>query len=153
MAAHISEGPKIMGRGKATPASEKDPFAVALGQRIRAARERLNWTQRKLSREARYDAIQLSRVETGEAIPKADALLKLATALGEPIEVLYGITPPATGGSAATPPSKPPWRNPWAAIGALQKAVAALQEAARAKPDHAPAEFPPKRPPGRSRTA
>lgn len=82
----------VMARGRATPPAQKDPFAVALGRRIRDARDDLGWTQRQLSREARYDAVQLSRVESGESVPRADALLRLAAALKVPIESLYGAT-------------------------------------------------------------
>jgi transcriptional regulator with XRE-family HTH domain len=69
----------------------KDPFAVSLGARIKEARERAGMTQRALSRAAKYDAVQLSRVESGDAIPRADAMLRIAVALRTPIARLYGL--------------------------------------------------------------
>lgn len=82
-----------MGRGRATPAAEKSPFAVGLGARIKQARERAGLTQRKLSLEAKYDAVQLSRVESGESVPGADAVGRIATVLKTPVAALFGELP------------------------------------------------------------
>lgn len=78
-------------RGRAKAPADKDPFAVDLGRRIRENRERLGLTQRELSRRASYDAVQLSRVETGDAVPRSDALLRIAVQLETPIGRLYGL--------------------------------------------------------------
>ena len=63
-------------------ANEKDPIAVRFGAIIREARLERRWTQRDLSREARYDAISLSRLESGDVMPKLDAAFRLTAALG-----------------------------------------------------------------------
>lgn len=107
-----------VGRNQATRLAEKDPFAVALGRRIQNARKRAEMTQRDLSKKARYDAVQLSRVETGEAIPRADALLRIAQALEAPVGELYGVVPPAI-----TPPADARPQELEARVASLEKGL------------------------------
>jgi len=62
-----------------------------LGNRLRDAREAKGWTQAQLA-----EAIQVSRktvntVENGVFVPSTTIALKLARALGEPVERLFSI--------------------------------------------------------------
>lgn len=90
MALCFSGKPIGMARGRAKAPSEKDPFAIALGSRIREARDASGFTQKKLGIEAKYDPIQLSRVETGDAVPRSDVLARIAAATKRPISFFYG---------------------------------------------------------------
>ena len=62
---------------------------IELGNRLRDAREAKGWTQAQLA-----EAIQVSRktvntVENGVFTPSTTIALKLARALGEPVEHLF----------------------------------------------------------------
>ena len=64
---------------------------VELANRLRAAREARGWTQAQLA-----DAIGVSRktintVENGVFVPSTLIALKLARALGEPVERLFSL--------------------------------------------------------------
>ncbi|MFF5984442.1 helix-turn-helix domain-containing protein [Streptomyces olindensis] len=61
----------------------------AIGDRIRAERERQNLTQEQLILAARIDRVTLWRVETGEEW-KASTLLRIARVLGIPLSDLVG---------------------------------------------------------------
>ncbi len=61
----------------------------AIGDRVRAERERQNITQEQLILAARIDRVTLWRVETGEEW-KASTLLRIARVLGVPLSALVG---------------------------------------------------------------
>lgn len=90
MAVPVSEHANSMARNSGQ-GHAREPFAIELGKRVRAAREAAGLTQRELSRQAKYDAVQLSRLESGDVIPRADALLRLAVVLRTPIGALFGL--------------------------------------------------------------
>jgi transcriptional regulator with XRE-family HTH domain len=61
----------------------------AIGDRIRAERERQNLTQERLILAAGIDRVTLWRVETGEE-SKLSTLLRIARVLGVPLAELIG---------------------------------------------------------------
>lgn len=65
-------------------------FAGELGTNIRNYREERRLTQRQLSNAARYDLAQLSAIENGLAVPRADALRRIADVLDVSIDRLCG---------------------------------------------------------------
>jgi transcriptional regulator with XRE-family HTH domain len=65
-------------------------FAGELGTNIRRYREERRLTQRQLSNAARYDLAQLSAIENGLAVPRADALRRIADVLDVSIDRLCG---------------------------------------------------------------
>jgi transcriptional regulator with XRE-family HTH domain len=65
-------------------------FADELGTNIRRYREERHLTQRQLSNAARYDLAQLSAIENGLAVPRADALRRIADVLDVSIDRLCG---------------------------------------------------------------
>ncbi len=71
-------------------ARRSDTFPNELGANIRRYREERRLTQRELSRAAHYDMAQLSAVENGLAIPRADALRRIADALDVSLDRLCG---------------------------------------------------------------
>lgn len=89
-----------MGRPRTSAPVEKDPFAVALGGNIRRARDDAKLTARELARRIGYDPAQLSKVESGLAVPRSDTLAKIAREVNRSPGSLYPgqpepITPPA----------------------------------------------------------
>lgn len=60
----------------------------AVGDRIRIARERANLTQERLGEHAGVDRQAINRIELGHASPRLDTLIRLADALGRPINDL-----------------------------------------------------------------
>lgn len=67
-----------------------DTFPTELGANIRRCREERRLTQRDLSLGARYDLAQLSAVENGLAVPRADALRRIADVLDVSLDRLCG---------------------------------------------------------------
>ncbi len=67
-----------------------DAFPSELGANIRRRREECRLTQRALSRAAHYDMAQLSAVENGLAVPRADALRRIADVLDISLDRLCG---------------------------------------------------------------
>ncbi|MGH7737258.1 MAG: helix-turn-helix domain-containing protein [Candidatus Tyrphobacter sp.] len=67
-----------------------EKFAAELGASIRRCREEHRLTQRQLSIRAQYDLAQLSAVENGLAVPRADALLRIADVLAVSLDRLCG---------------------------------------------------------------
>lgn len=65
-------------------------FAAELGANIRLWREQRRLTQRELGLRARYDLAQLSAVENGLALPRADALRRIADVLDVSLDELCG---------------------------------------------------------------
>lgn len=59
-------------------------------------------TQRELSLEARYDLAQLSAVENGLAVPRADALRRIADVLDVSLDRLCGRRAFTAGESASS---------------------------------------------------
>ncbi|HUY41095.1 MAG TPA: helix-turn-helix transcriptional regulator [Candidatus Dormibacteraeota bacterium] len=78
-----------------------DTFPKELGANIRLWREERRLTQRELSAAARYDLAQLSSVEGGKAVPRADALRRIADVLDVSLDRLCG-RPSFTAGEAET---------------------------------------------------
>jgi transcriptional regulator with XRE-family HTH domain len=67
-----------------------DAFPAELGANIRRFREERRLTQRDLCRAAQYDLAQLSAVERGLAVPRADALRRIADVLDVSLDRLCG---------------------------------------------------------------
>ena len=62
-------------------------LTVAL--RLIRLREKAQWSQRELERRAQLSLGLVSRIERGLVLPSASTVLKIATALGVPVCVLY----------------------------------------------------------------
>lgn len=60
----------------------KDVLAWAIAQRLRAARERLDWRQEDLARESGIARANIARLESGRVVPKLPTLERVARALG-----------------------------------------------------------------------
>lgn len=60
----------------------KDVIAWAIGQRVRASRERKNWRQEDLARESGLARANVARLESGRVVPKLPTLERVARALG-----------------------------------------------------------------------
>lgn len=71
-------------------ARHSDAFPAELGANIRRYREERRLTQRDLCAVAHYDLAQLSAVERGRAVPRADALRRIADALDVSLDRLCG---------------------------------------------------------------
>lgn len=71
-------------------ARRADTFPKELGANIRRSRQERRLTQRGLSVAAHYDLAQLSAVETGQAVPRADALRRIADVLEVSLDRLCG---------------------------------------------------------------
>ncbi|MDP4900041.1 MAG: helix-turn-helix domain-containing protein, partial [Pontimonas sp.] len=67
---------------------------LALGQRVRHARQQAGLTLEELSTQVGVTASQLSLVETGKREAKIGLLSSLATALGVEVSELLDETPP-----------------------------------------------------------
>lgn len=63
---------------------------LAIGERLRTARERLGLTLDQLAEQAGLSKAHLSRLESGERQPSISALLELANALGTRVATLLG---------------------------------------------------------------
>lgn len=77
--------PAVQRHGKRriiTRRSPKDELAWAIGQRVRAARERKDWRQEDLARESGLARANVARLETGSVVPKLPTLERVARALG-----------------------------------------------------------------------
>src|SRR5215470_2916449 len=59
-------------------------------------RTRRGWSQARLADESGVSRTEISAVETGRLVPSVAVALKLASALGEPVEALFGGAGPAT---------------------------------------------------------
>lgn len=57
---------------------------MRLADLIREERERLGWSQAKLSRESGISPATISRLETGETLGRGDTIARLAGVLGIP---------------------------------------------------------------------
>jgi transcriptional regulator with XRE-family HTH domain len=79
-------------------ARRAENFAAELGANIRLWREERRLTQRELGLRARYDLAQLSAVENGLAVPRADALRRIADALDVSLDELCGRRSLTAGG-------------------------------------------------------
>lgn len=64
------------------------------GRRVRAARDRADWSQEELAGRAGLTPVQISRVERGVREVRLTTILKLVAALDvQPDELLAGIDP------------------------------------------------------------
>jgi putative transcriptional regulator len=64
-------------------------LAEALDNRIREAREAKGWTQAQLAERIGVSRKTVNTVENGVFVPSTVIALKLARALGEPVEGLF----------------------------------------------------------------
>ena len=96
--------------------------AVGLGENLRRLRRRAGLSQEELNFRSSVHRTDISKIERGESLPRADTLLKLAGGLGvEPQELLDGL--------AWEPP--PAARLPWGSFRVASTDAARSQEAAR----------------------
>jgi transcriptional regulator with XRE-family HTH domain len=66
----------------------------AFGQRVRAARERIGWSQEKLAFVCGFHRTYAGNVERGAVNPSLYNILRLATGLGvDPAELVAGLGP------------------------------------------------------------
>jgi transcriptional regulator with XRE-family HTH domain len=70
----------------------KEVSAKAIGNRIRLAREHLNYTQAKLSTEASITPAAISQIESGDRVPSTPVLRKIASVLKVSTDFLLGNT-------------------------------------------------------------
>lgn len=84
-------------RSIAARQSPKDALAWAIGQRVRAARERKDWRQEDLARESGLARANVARLETGRVVPKLPTLERVARALGLRADDLLKAPAPAHG--------------------------------------------------------
>ena len=78
-----------MFRGHSAP----DTFLLNLGARVRAAREKLGWSQRKLAEEAFTRQATINDLENGKREPTIGTLLQIAGALETPLVSLIPLPP------------------------------------------------------------
>ena len=64
-------------------------MAEALGNRLREAREAAGWTQAELAERIGVSRKTVNTVENGVFVPSTVVALKLAGALGCPVETLF----------------------------------------------------------------
>src|SRR5947208_16959734 len=64
------------------------PIPPTLGERIAECRDRLGWPQRVLADKAQLSVTFISEIENNRRAPGADALLRLAEALGVSLDYL-----------------------------------------------------------------
>lgn len=62
-----------------------------LGNDLRAAREAAGWTQAQLAEQVGVSRKTINTVENGVFIPSTLLALKLARALGKPVEALFSL--------------------------------------------------------------
>lgn len=67
-------------------------MADALSNRVREAREAKGWTQAQLAEIMGVSRKTVNTVENGVFIPSTVVALKLAKAVGEPVEALFALT-------------------------------------------------------------
>lgn len=66
-------------------------LAAPFAQRLRAARQARKWTQAELAERADIAVEVYGRLERGRALPRADTLVNLASALGTTTDDLLGL--------------------------------------------------------------
>ena len=66
-------------------------MAETLGNRLREAREAKGWTQAELAERIGVSRKTVNTVENGVFIPSTVIALKLARALGRPVEQLFSL--------------------------------------------------------------
>ena len=66
-------------------------MAEALSNRLREAREAKGWTQAQLAEAIGVSRKTVNTVENGVFVPSTLIALKLAAALGEPVEALFSV--------------------------------------------------------------
>ncbi len=75
--------------------AERERLLAALGENVRAERERQNISQRLLAERANVHLTQISALELGKRDPRASMLLVIADALGvQPAFLLDGLSVP-----------------------------------------------------------
>lgn len=122
-----------MARPRKGEPKERDPFAIALGANIKRARGTM--TAKDLARQiGNYDPAQLSKVEGGLAVPRADVIAKIARVLDvSPADLYPGAIaarkPGSAAGAAETESRLPASLRD--SLEALRTEVAAALEAAR----------------------
>lgn len=63
----------------------------SIGKRVRAARNRLTWTQEDLETHSGITEVSISRIENDQTVPRQSTARKLAKALGvDPAWILLG---------------------------------------------------------------
>ena len=77
-------------RRRSTPASHRDPYLVALGERLRLLRARRGFTRKALAHEARVSERHLANLETGVGNASVLVLRQVAHALGCALAELLG---------------------------------------------------------------
>ena len=83
--ASSTAAPAIHRRGRPRVIVHENPqnvLAWAIGQRVRAARERKDWRQEDLARESGLARANVARLEAGRVVPKLPTLERVARALG-----------------------------------------------------------------------
>ncbi|MGN6499430.1 MAG: helix-turn-helix transcriptional regulator [Tsuneonella sp.] len=67
-------------------------MADGLTNRVREAREAKGWTQAELATRIGVSRKTVNTVENGVFVPSTVIALKMARALGEPVETLFSLT-------------------------------------------------------------
>jgi transcriptional regulator with XRE-family HTH domain len=75
------EGNSVSAKSDAPKKRSKNPTSVAFGQRVAQIRLARGLTQKQLARRARYGEVSVSRLETGDSVPKIDTIVRVAKAL------------------------------------------------------------------------
>ena len=70
----------------------KEVSAKAIGNRIRLAREHLDYTQAKLSAQASITPAAISQIESGDRVPSTPVLRRIASVLKVSTDFLLGNT-------------------------------------------------------------
>jgi transcriptional regulator with XRE-family HTH domain len=70
-------------------------LATTFARQLRASRQALGWTQAELAERVEIAIEVCGRLERGRVLPRADTLVRLATALGVSTDALLGISPEA----------------------------------------------------------
>jgi transcriptional regulator with XRE-family HTH domain len=82
-----------MGRPrKAESASTRDPMAVKIGARIKAARDGKKWKLRELAAHTHLEVSRLGNYETGDRMPGPAEILAIAKATGDSPAFLMALT-------------------------------------------------------------
>jgi len=68
--------------------SERSAVARRVGNRVRTMREKLGWSVTELARQSNMAAPNVHRVESGAHVPNVSTLIRLASALGCPLDRL-----------------------------------------------------------------
>lgn len=64
-----------------TKGNQIEPLAWSIGQKIRAARERKDWTQEELAEQTGIARANIARLESGQYVPKIKTIKRVAEAL------------------------------------------------------------------------